>query len=331
MRRLWGILFAALLCAGEEGSATTRMDEANKKAADQVYRTVADPTYGITNRLRGLRKEDVIVVGGLFDFVQEMLVALRCPHTVITPAQLDKHSFDPDRQVVFLNCHLMGKTFAKSNLDAPAPTPEKADEILKETLREAGLDENNAPGAAIRARFEEVKFFAGSTYSLAGLHRLGGFVQKGGWVLSTDWAILAIEVACPGAFRTTGQKTFEEVVEVRPTAAGLRHPLLEGCFPEQPQKARWWIETEAYLFRIVSPKGKTLVESNQLGARYGGNRNVVAMVEEGKGLLVHTLSHGYQQKGVAKDLSSMHRLVANLLILRSKHNHDLEERRKAGK
>jgi hypothetical protein len=305
------------------------MDDANRKAAEQVYRTVADPTYGITNRLRGLRKEDVIVVGGLFDFMQEMLVAFRCPHTVITPAELDKVSFDPDRQVVILNCHLMDRSFAKTNIDAERPSEEEAERRLQQTLAEAGLDENNAPGAAIRARFQEVKFFAGSKYSMPALGRLGSFVRRGGWLFSTDWAILAVEAACPGTIRSVTQRTFEEVVEVRPTAMGLRHPLLEGAFSTQPPKARWWIETEGILFKVESPKGKVLVESNQLAARYGGNRNVLAAVEFDKGLIVHALCHGYLQKGATQDLSPMHRVLANFLMMRSKHNWDLEERRKA--
>ena len=66
--------------------ANNRLDDANKKATQRVLKTLEREGADITNRLRGLRKEDVIVVGGLFDFVQEILVAYRCPHTVIAPA-----------------------------------------------------------------------------------------------------------------------------------------------------------------------------------------------------------------------------------------------------
>ena len=77
-RALW--LFLALLplplLLAQEGEAlpSTRLDEANRTAAVEVRRTLDERHGGLKNKLRHFRKDDVIVVGGLFDFVQEILV-----------------------------------------------------------------------------------------------------------------------------------------------------------------------------------------------------------------------------------------------------------------
>ena len=57
---------------------------------------------------------------------------------------------------------------------------------IRLALKEAGLDGENAPGKAIRKRFKDVKFFAGSKYSVAGLKRLGAAVRKGSWLMSSE-------------------------------------------------------------------------------------------------------------------------------------------------
>ncbi|MHC4931198.1 MAG: hypothetical protein ACYTGV_03295 [Planctomycetota bacterium] len=321
MRKFWPILLlAALLGAQEQGPAPSRLDDANKRAAERVLKTVAREGDAITNRLRGLRKEDVIVVGGLFDFFQEVLVAFRCPHTVIAPHELEHHPLGPsERKIVFLNCHLMDRKLPGSQPHVERPGDKEATARLQRVLKEAGLDGPSAPGEEIRKRFTEVKFFAGSRYSEAGLKRLGQAVREGAWLMSTDWALLAVERALPGSVRWTGHTTFEERIEIRPSLVGKRHPLLTGAFPKSG-KARWWIETESYLFSIKAKKHKLLIESRALASRYGGNRNVVVLVEPGRGRLLHALGHGYLQQGGLDDLSTMQRLLLNYLTEKSVQN-----------
>ena len=76
MRRTAALLLASL-ALGQEGDepAQSRLDEANRKAAADVRRTFAREGVMLTTQMKGLRKEDLIVVGGLFDFVQEVLTA----------------------------------------------------------------------------------------------------------------------------------------------------------------------------------------------------------------------------------------------------------------
>ncbi len=302
--------------SGEEaGAAPSRLDKRNQEAADRVYKTVAARHGRITNLARGLKKEDVIVVGGLFDFMQEILTAFRIPHTVISCAELDAHTFDPSRQILFLNCHRIDRKFPASNRRYKRPSPAEAAARLAREIKAAGLDEKGAPGEAIRNRFDDVKYFAETDYSVSALKRLGRFVKDGGWVMSTDWALLAVEKALPKTVKWTGRVTYEERIEVRPSASGKREPLMKDVFPKK--KARWWIETEGYLFVVKSRRGKVLVESRGLAARYHGNKNVVALVEVGKGRLLHALSHGFLQAGATDDLTAMQMLVANFLVARS--------------
>jgi hypothetical protein len=135
--------------------------------------------------------------------------------------------------------------------------------------------------------------------------------------MSTDWAVLVWEKALPRTIRWTGHTTFEETIEVQPALAGRRHQLLEGVFPEP--KARWWIETEAYLF-AVEGRYTVLVDSTQLGARYGGNRNIVVLAQAGKGQVLHALPHAYLVRGAASDLCAMQKLLVNLLLAKSLEN-----------
>ena len=113
--------------------------------------------------------------------------------------------------------------------------------------------------------------------------------------MSSDWAVLALERALPGTVRWTGHTTYEETVEVIPGMTGKRHSLMKGVFGK-PAKARWWLETEAYLF-AVKGKHKRLVESRQLAARYHGNKNIAVLFEPGKGRVLHNvLGHGIDSK-----------------------------------
>lgn len=323
VRRATALLLLAGLLAGEEaGPADTRLDPANRKAAAGVYRTFAKQGRMLSTQLKGLRKEDVLVVGGLFDFVQEVLAAYRLEHTVLTPAELEHHPLpEPERKIVFLNCHLMDRRFPPSQAAAPRAADAEAARRLERVLKRAGLNGSDAPGRAIRERFAEVAHFADSDYSQAGLQRLGRAVVAGAWVVSTDWAVLALERALPGHIRWTGHTTFEETVEVTPSLAGRRHALLEGVFPE-PARAKWWIEAEGYLFATGKGKSTVLIESRALGARYRGNKNVVVLLEPGRGKVLHALTHAYLQKGKAKDKGAMQKLLLNFLIAKSLENHE---------
>jgi hypothetical protein len=325
VRRWIPLVLAAAALAQEAGEpAPNRLDETNAEGAKRVTRTFARQGADLVTRLKGLTKEDVIVVGGLFDFVQELLVAFRVPHTVVTPAELEHVAMKrPERMLFFLNCHLLDRRFPSRQRKTARPGAKEAKARLARELEEAGLGGDSAPGKAIRERFEEVALFAGSDYSEAGLKRLGEAIRKGAWAVSNDWALLAMERALPGTIRWTGHTTAEETIEVRPSPVGRRHPLLEGVFPESG-KAKLWLEAESYLF-AVRGRYTTLIESLALGSRYGGNRKVVVLLEPGKGKVLHALPHTYLQQGRAEDAAVMQRLILNFALAKSLQNWKRQE------
>lgn len=321
------VLTAAVLAQQAEAPARNRLDKTNGEAAEHVVRTFAKQGANLVTRLKGLTKDDVIVVGGLFDFVQELLVAFRVPHTVVTPAELEHVAMPhPERMLFFLNCHLLDRRFPASQGKAARPSAKEAKARLERELEKAGLGGDSAPGKAIRERFAEVAFFAGSDYSEAGLKRLGAAIRKGAWAVSDDWAVLALEKALPGTVRWTGHTTAEETVEVRPSAVGRRHPLMDGVFPKSG-KAKLWLEAESYLF-AVRGRYTTLIESLALGSRYGGNRKVVVLLEPGKGKVMHALPHTYLQQGRAEDAAVMQRLILNFTLAKSLENWKRQENEK---
>ncbi len=304
---------------GSKGSEGSRLDATNKKAAARVARTFAQKGRSLRSQFRGLTKEDVIVVGGLFDFVQELLVAWGCPHTVIRPSELEHVAMKrPDRMVFLLNCHLLDRRFPATQPRPGPVTDKQAADRLERALKTAGLTEQTSPGRAIRERFKEIARFAGERYSQAGLKRMAQAVKQGAWVYSNDWAVLALERAFPGRVRWTKQGTFEETIEVQPALAGRRHPLVKGLFPKG-KKIRLWLETESYLFTMKGRHTK-LIQSRALGARYQNNRNVVSLFAHGKGRVMHSLVHGYLQKGKTDDAELVQKLLVRYLIQKSIQN-----------
>jgi len=322
------LLVAALAGGQEQGGAAgeddaelgaNRLDKTNREAAAQVRRTVAQKGRNLGAQLRGLRAEDVVVIGGLFDFTQEILKAFRVPHRVVRPADLEYLELKtPERMVFFLNCHLLDRKFAGSLPNEPRPDAATARRRLAAALKAAGLDGPSAPGKAIRERFEEVMYFAGSDYSAKGLKKLGAAVRKGAWAVSMDWALLAAEKALPNSIRWTGHTTYEETVKVQASAAGRRHSLMQGVFGEK-KNVKWWLETESYLFKVTA-KHTTLIESRALAARYHGRKKVVVLLEPGKGRWLHALAHGYLQRGNSGDAAVMMRLLLNYLLEKSLQN-----------
>jgi hypothetical protein len=128
-----------------------------------------------------------------------------------------------------------------------------------------------------------------------GARRLARFVDRGGFLLTTDWAVLhVLEEAFPGTVRFTRRPTRDDVVPirvVRPEHLFLRHVLTGDDRP------LWWVENQSYPIEILDPRRvEVLLESDEMARRYGSGPIAVAF-RWGRGRVVHMVSHAYLQRG----------------------------------
>jgi hypothetical protein len=129
---------------------------------------------------------------------------------------------------------------------------------------------------------------------LPGLRRLATFVDAGGFLFTTDWALKhVLEPAFPGVVEFNQQPTQDEVVRVEI----LNHddPFLASILgpDDDPQ---WWLESSSYPIRILQPERvQVLLTSKEIAQRYG-EAPVFLTFEHGQGRIYHMISHFYLQR-----------------------------------
>jgi len=132
------------------------------------------------------------------------------------------------------------------------------------------------------------------------LERIAPWVRKGGYLLTTDWALKhVIQPAFPGTIRHNGQQSADCVVRVQATT-DRDDPLLEG-FLEDGRDPLWWLETASYPIEVLdSGRVRVLMRSGEVGTRLGSDPIVVTF-DEGEGTVLHMMSHLYLQRGDVRD------------------------------
>jgi hypothetical protein len=241
--------------------------ELNRRAAARVRDEIARGGSALGRALKGLRREDVLVVRGSFDHMESVLEALRVPYTVKTPFEVaDDPRFSAHR-VVFWNC-----------------------------------GEVTVPPRALPPLYDGIR----------------AFVQEGGYLFTSDWAIETVLThAFPGYVATSGKvrPLREDVLEVRPAAAASGHRLLEGTFDPEV-RAKWWLEATSYDVLIVKDSAvEVLIECPAL-ARMKRSPVVAATFNHGRGRVLHVLGHYYQQKGNVAGTMGVQRLALNFVKMR---------------
>lgn len=133
-----------------------------------------------------------------------------------------------------------------------------------------------------------------SSFPLEAAERLALFVEQGGLLLTTDWALRSvIEVAFPGLILHNGRYTGDEVVAI--SAKNQDDPLVGGFFRDNADPA-WWLESQSYPFRILDrSRVQVIVDSARLRKDHG-NGSVVVRFRHGKGGVYHLISHLYLQR-----------------------------------
>jgi hypothetical protein len=128
----------------------------------------------------------------------------------------------------------------------------------------------------------------------AGVTRVRDFVEAGGSLFTTDWALRhVIEPAFPGVLAYNEQPTTDAVVRIE--VCDHDNPFLRGVMDgaDDPQ---WWLEGSSYPIRIVdATRVRVLLTSRELGERWG-EAPIAVMFPWGDGEVFHMISHYYLQR-----------------------------------
>ncbi len=266
-----------------------------------------DPTAALAAKragdLEALRRgaeKDILVVGGAYDHVELVLERLRVPHRLIDAERLGTTPLD-DCKILLVNCHVDYAAYLFGDVDtrglekqiaALAPKVDDLERRLKSTkdvrtqrtlqielLRWSSSLEN------ARQRLEALK---SSTKLVANLRR---FVERGGYLFTSDWGLMLAEKAFPGWVKHGGN-VGPRKVSIRPKAETA---LLQGVFYEAGKTAslkkfQWEIDSQSYLIKVEDPAVVTLVESADL-QRHPAVAVVFAPAGPGGGKVLHILSH----------------------------------------
>jgi HEAT repeat protein len=130
--------------------------------------------------------------------------------------------------------------------------------------------------------------------------RIQWFVNVGGYLMSTDWALAnAVRVAFPGySGHFPGANTGNDVVVVEEATRG--HPFTAGVFTDVPAM-KWWLEIQAFPITVDYPERiDILVDSAEMRRRYGSSPLALAF-RWGLGKVQHSVSHfALQEEGMTQ-------------------------------
>lgn len=162
-------------------------------------------------------------------------------------------------------------------LDVPH-TVVSTDEVGRLTLRPEQLLIVNCPGQV----------------SAAAITRIRAFVESGGSLFTTDWALKhVIEPAFPGVLAFTRRPTPDDVVRIE--VIDRDNIYLQGVLDGQDDP-QWWLEGSSYPISVVdAERVQVLITSRELGEKYG-EAPVAVWFRWGEGDVFHMISHYYLQR-----------------------------------
>lgn len=143
-------------------------------------------------------------------------------------------------------------------------------------------------------------------FSPLGLRKLSAFVEVGGFLFTTDWALKhVLEPAFPGYVAYNHQKTRDEVVRIE--VIDKDDPFLASILGPDDDP-HWWLEVSSYPIQILDPaRVKVLITSPEIRERYG-EAPVFVTFDVGAGRVYHMISHFYLQRTETR--TARHRLKA---------------------
>lgn len=129
----------------------------------------------------------------------------------------------------------------------------------------------------------------------AGLDKVKEFVKKGGFLFTTDWALLnVLEKVFTEYVRYNKVPTRDDCVAVE--VVDKSNKFLEGLF-KADEKPIWWLETSSYPIEILAKdKVKVLVTSKEMQKKYREAPIVITFNYGDGGTVLHMTSHYYLQR-----------------------------------
>jgi len=127
----------------------------------------------------------------------------------------------------------------------------------------------------------------------AATERVQRFVETGGFLVTTDWALAVVARGFPETIRRGGPATADDVVDVDEVMGD--HPFLEHVRTTD-DNLHWWLEGASYPIRVLDPRRvEVLLSSTEMGRKYR-EPTIAATFRAGEGRVLHTTSHFYLQQ-----------------------------------
>jgi hypothetical protein len=131
--------------------------------------------------------------------------------------------------------------------------------------------------------------------SQGALDKIKHFIRIGGFMMTTDWALLNIlEKIFPEFVKYNQKPTGDDCVSVQ--VVDKSNKFLEGLF-KADEEPIWWLESSSYPIEIVDKdKVKVLVTSKEMEKKYGEAPIVITFDFGDGGTILHMTSHYYLQR-----------------------------------
>jgi len=144
------------------------------------------------------------------------------------------------------------------------------------------------------------------------LPKIKEFVKKGGFLFTTDWALLNIlEKLFPRYLKYNQRPTADDCVRVE--VLDKSNKFLEGLFNEDADPI-WWLESSSYPIQILDKSQvKLLIVSKEMQDKYG-EAPIVITFDYGDGTILHMTSHYYLQRAELR--TQRHKMSAKEYVMK---------------
>ena len=173
-------------------------------------------------------------------------------------------------------------------------TYDHAQDVLRALDIPFGLANPNQVGSLDLRPEQSVLINCPGQLDRAGISKIRGFVEAGGYLVTTDWDLKhVIETAFPGTLAYNNVATADDVVRVEVVDGGAE--FLKDLMDEKDDP-QWWLEGSSYPIKLLDPKRvEVLITSKEMKEKYG-EATIAVRFSYGKGMVYHIVSHYYLQR-----------------------------------